>query len=96
MNKLATLLRETADLLDQNGDRRWAKWLREDSASLAAGNIRGAEHFLSAFGGMGSLTDFYSTIRRQKGEDEKSLDEKISERLDISWQLATQLLKNRK
>ncbi len=96
MNQLADLLEETSGLLEANHDRRWAKWLREDAAALRSGNLRGAEHFLSAFGGMGSLIDSYSTIRRQKLEAKKTLEEKISERLDFAWTLATKLVKNQK
>lgn len=44
-------------LLERHGARRWAAWIRKDVAAIRRGEGRGVDHFLSAFGGMGSLND---------------------------------------
>jgi hypothetical protein len=36
---------------------RWATWLERDRDLLRRGDFEGIRHFLSAFGGMGSLND---------------------------------------
>ena len=55
--RLVELLDEAAALLRSCGDAHWASWLEKDGKYLRAGDFRGIEHFLGAFGGMGSIND---------------------------------------
>ena len=94
--RLAARLDEVANLLEQNGDAHWADWLRKDSKELMVGNIKGAEHFLSAFGGMGSISDYYGILGPNKPEEEKSIDEKIADRLYAAAEIAARLIRDQK
>jgi len=55
------LLIETLDglvpTLRHQGEEHWAAWLESDRDLLRRGDYEGARHFMSAFGGMGSLND---------------------------------------
>lgn len=57
MASLAPLLDEIAALLRAHGETHWSAWLAGDAARIREGDPEGLLHFLSAFGGMGSLTD---------------------------------------
>ena len=69
-------------VLDEEGDRHWANWMRDSDRMLATGDPDGIEHFLGAFGGMGSFNDMaseraaavaalaYRLAREIRGEDE--------------------------
>ena len=54
---LANSIDETATLLDASAEGHWAHWLREAARFLRKGDLFGAEHLLSAYGGMGSFND---------------------------------------
>jgi hypothetical protein len=57
--KLANLVERWASLLEQyHGENHWVIWLRKDVGYLRNSDFYGVEHLLSAFGGMGSITDF--------------------------------------
>jgi hypothetical protein len=92
---LAKDLEEIAALLEQDGDQHWSAWLRRDAADLREGDSRGAHHFLSAFGGMGSINDSYGFAPANKKEEELSADQKIARRLDGAWNVARTLVGNR-
>ena len=54
------LLRAMADLvaaLRSLNEAHWAEWVEQDRRRIENGDGYGIEHFLSAFGGMGSLND---------------------------------------
>jgi len=89
---LAKDLEEIAALFEQDGDKHWSAWLRQDAADLKDGDIRGAHHFLSAFGGMGSINDSYGWSALNKKEEEPTTDESISQRLDAARNLAKALI----
>lgn len=42
---------------ERPGDGHWAAWVRRDANLVSRGDAYGLTHFLSAFGGMGSLGD---------------------------------------
>ena len=50
-------MEELRRLLARYGEVHWAEWIRKDAAAIERGDRRGVVHFLSAFGGMGSLND---------------------------------------
>jgi len=55
--RLADALDELAVFLASNSEPGWASWVSDDVARIRRGDGRGVTHFLSAFGGMGNLTD---------------------------------------
>jgi hypothetical protein len=55
--ELARLIEQAADLLLAHGETHWANWLRLDAQRIRNLDLRGVEHMLSAFGGMGSIND---------------------------------------
>ncbi|MBC7768490.1 MAG: hypothetical protein H7124_06865 [Phycisphaerales bacterium] len=59
VSELATLVQEASDLLRRHSVTFWADWLGDDAARIRQLDFSGIEHLLSAYGGMGSLTDVY-------------------------------------
>ena len=96
MERLATILEETALLMESDGDSHWASWLKRDASDLRLGDVRGAEHFLSGFGGMGSLNDVYGRPGPSKPEEEKETIEKICDRLSSASELARRIIRDSK
>ncbi|TWH98876.1 hypothetical protein IP90_03274 [Luteimonas cucumeris] len=54
---LANRIDAAATLLRSFGEQPWSSWLAKDAATIRNLNLRGVEHFLGAFGGMGSIND---------------------------------------
>ena len=69
---LASSLEHLATRLEEAEEHHWAAWLRDDASKLRNGILYGVEHFLHAFGGMGSINDisipFDDPIQKQLGE----------------------------
>jgi hypothetical protein len=57
MTRLIDLLSETASFLRSRNETHWASWIGEDLVRLKAEDAEAVEHFLGAFGGMGSIND---------------------------------------
>jgi len=57
IDELAKIIQEAADLLASVGEKHWGQWLKKDAELIRNSDFRGVEHFLSAFGGMGSIND---------------------------------------
>jgi hypothetical protein len=38
-------------------DAHWAEWVEQERRRIEIGDAHGIEHFIAAFGGMGSLND---------------------------------------
>jgi hypothetical protein len=55
--RLLRTLDGLSGLLTAGGHRRWAAWVADDRRRIAGGDAYGLDHFLHAFGGMGSLGD---------------------------------------
>lgn len=60
-SKLINLLVELEELFRSNGVNHWADWLKKDIDLISSGDFEGVSHLLSAYGGMGSITDVYIT-----------------------------------
>ena len=75
------LVRQTRQLVSvfrSYGINEWAEWLDRDADLIEAGNLEaGIEHLLSAYGGMGSMSDVF--ISRQAGD---SIDDKDTSRVN--------------
>lgn len=57
--QLVVVLESISTTLTAFGEKHWADWVAEDARRLRHGDLSGAAHFLSAFGGMGSINDLY-------------------------------------
>jgi hypothetical protein len=58
-SELADKAGDLGALLRVEGHEKWARWLDTDARRIDAGDIYGLQHLLSAFGGMGSLSDLH-------------------------------------
>ena len=47
-------------MLEEERDAHWSGWMRSARNAIAAGDPEGIDHFLAAFGGMGSFNDLAS------------------------------------
>jgi hypothetical protein len=83
VERLTNLLDELAGLLAAHTWAHWAEWVERDAASLRAGDRQGLSHFLSAFGGIGSLNDI---VLQPRTEDERFVSLK-----EQAWAVATDL-----
>jgi hypothetical protein len=54
---LADLIEKAEVLLSSHGERRWSGWFSKDVSRIRNLDLNGVAHFLSAFGGMGSIND---------------------------------------
>jgi hypothetical protein len=91
---LAHRIEKVVSLLEEVGEAHWTSWLKQDAADLRAGDHRGVRHFLSAFGGMGSLNDLFicpENRHRVKVEDVDDVNRKLRAMLDDAWNLAKAL-----
>lgn len=57
VERLISVLEESASEHERVGEGGWAEWLRKDAAWLRRGDLHGVAHLLMAFGGMGSIND---------------------------------------
>lgn len=55
--RLADTLDELASFLMAHSEPTWGEWIAKDANLVRRGDGYGVTHFLSAFGGMGSLND---------------------------------------
>ena len=55
--RLVSLLESASSVLRSCGEEHWSSWLEKDAALLRASDLKAIEHFLGAFGGMGSIND---------------------------------------
>jgi hypothetical protein len=89
--QLAGILDEIATTLESYGDKHWAGWISGDADRIRSGDLTGVTHFLEAFGGMGSINDFYVSPKNghQINETEvKSVNARLSSSLSKAWALA--------
>lgn len=88
---LSGRLEAISAMLTSFGEKHWAAWLADDARRLRAGDPAALEHFLSAFGGMGSINDLY--ICPQNGHrideaDVQASNEQLRRALSDVWELA--------
>lgn len=57
--RLLETIEAATSLLRRYSVEFWAKWLDDDATRIRDRDVRGLEHLLSAYGGMGSLNDVY-------------------------------------
>jgi hypothetical protein len=57
VERLVVVLDELAALLADHSEPQWAAWIANDRDKILRGDGYGVIHVLTAFGGMGSLSD---------------------------------------
>jgi hypothetical protein len=60
LDQLRGHLAQLIAALDEEKDAHWSSWMRSSDEMIAGGDLGGVEHFLGAFGGMGSFNDLAS------------------------------------
>lgn len=94
IQQLINLLEDAVQLLQSHGINHWADWLSEDITDLKKNDLRGIEHLLSAYGGMGSLNDVViwpeNGDKIQKSEVQK-VNKHLSELRTAIYVLAKQI-----
>lgn len=58
VDRLLATLDDLGRFLRDHGESHWAEWIERDAEWIRRHDLYGVTHFLSAFGGMGSLNDF--------------------------------------
>jgi hypothetical protein len=92
---LLEVLDELVAILELHGDQHWSQWIRDDASELRRGNLGGVRHFLTAYGGMGSLNDRY--LCTQNGDriteaETVSINARLSQARSKAWSLARAVL----
>ncbi|MEL3922040.1 hypothetical protein V1481_01605 [Aeromonas enteropelogenes] len=87
-------MNEAIELLQSVKEKHWSTWLAHDAALIEKRDLRGIEHLLSAFGGMGSLNDL--VIHPINGHEVQDFaidkaNRKLQKILGEIWSLAKQL-----
>ena len=86
---------ELATIFELHGEQRWSHWIRDDAANLRRGDLGGVRHFLSAFGGMGSLNDRYLCIENGDKIEKAAVitvNTRLSQIRSDAWSLAREIL----
>lgn len=90
-DSLPSKLREVADLLKTHNERQWAFRLEGDLERLLEGDLSTLEHLLSAYGGMGSLSDLYlcpENGHKSSSTEQQQVNLKLQRLTIENWQLA--------
>ena len=93
LDELLETLHEMIELLEENGEQRWSKWMRQSRDWLLDSDFSGIEHLLSAYGGMGSFNDLVIGQRYENGEfrwkeNYSEMNNKLNEFRKKAWELA--------
>ena len=92
--KLYQTLRQLESILRKHNRSNWAQWLAKDASCIERDDFYGVEHFLSAFGGMGSLNDIvFHPLNGDKltEAESKRVNEEFSELKSQAYDLANTL-----
>jgi hypothetical protein len=94
VERLAGTLEELAALLGAHAEARWASWVAHDAVLIRLGDGHGVTHFLSAFGGMGSLGDVVfvpADPSTQSSSEADAATRRLQELRSTAWRLANDL-----
>lgn len=91
--RLADAMDELASFLVVHNEPFWAEWVSKDAQFVRRGDGYGVTHFLSAFGGMGSLNDlyFHSVNWNARDDDAVTLNERFDVLKNAAWSQADAL-----
>jgi hypothetical protein len=86
LQRLAAMLDRFAAFLRQHGETKWSDWVAGDADRARSGDYDGVEHFLAAFGGVGSINDLIFPVAG--GIAYKALGEARDELAEPAYALA--------
>ncbi len=91
--RLADALDDLAAFLAAHGERSWAEWVAQDAGRVRRADGNGVIHFLSAFGGMGSLNDlvFHPLNGNASDGEAGALNERFEQLSSAAWRQAEAL-----
>ena len=92
--RLLELIDEAAALMRSVEEDHWAGWLEKDAASIRASEFHGVEHFLGAFGGMGSISDLVIhpiNHHRVAAFETSVINQRLRTLLSQAYEIATEL-----
>lgn len=96
--ELLMVLESLSELLREVGDEaHWVNWFERDANCLRMGDFYGIEHFLRAFGGMGSISDLvlHPLNGHRIAEDEVSgTNKRLQELLGKGYELAREIARH--
>ncbi len=98
IDKLAGMLESISMMLASFAENHWADWIAEDARRLRSGDLAAIDHFLDAFGGMGSINDLYicpSNGHLIRETEVAVKNEQLSRELSAAWELARILARAR-
>jgi hypothetical protein len=87
--ELLAILDELAALFRRTGNGHWASWLETSAMSIRSGDLAGVLNLMSAYGGMGSLSDV--VLDFGYGE---AANQRLSDLRSRAWNLAEYLRRN--
>lgn len=95
IQELLESLDELATIFELHGDQDWSQWIRHHASEIRRGNLGAVRHFLTAYGGMGSLNDRY--LCTQNGDritdaETAYVNAQLSQARSNAWSLARELL----
>jgi hypothetical protein len=96
VDRLIELLQQLAVFLERYSRAHWVSWIEKDIHLLENYDPEGIGHFLSAFGGMGSLNDVYFSPQNGDAIEFADIEEQnatFQSLLSECWQLARDLRK---
>lgn len=82
--KLTNVLSEIIEILDEDGQLHWSKWMAQAKSRIEASDFSGIEKVLGAYGGMGSFNDICLKRTTRKNENFDQLQSQ-------AWSLATEI-----
>ncbi len=91
---LVQTLLELEKLLDDVGERHWSSWCAKARSRIEHSDFSGVEHWLSAYGGMGSINALCICEANGHSVDanaEKPINKGIRQRLERAYKLADDL-----
>ena len=93
-SELCTDLEQLVTLLQGCGEQHWSSWLARDRTAIQGSDFSGVEHFLSAFGGMGSINDLVlhpSNGHRVRPSETDEINARLRRLLARSYELASRI-----
>lgn len=92
LRRFCSALAELRELLRQHDNEHWAQWADRALTRLDAGDAAGLDYWLSAYGGMGSISDLWINWSGSLSSDqERAVYERIEELRGLCYSLAAQL-----
>lgn len=93
-SQLCARLREASTLLQSAGEAHWTGWLEESLRRIENGDLSGIDHFLGAYGGMGSFNDLI--LARANGHtvlqaEQSAINERLAALRSAMYDLASEI-----